>query len=61
MKHHGTPSELVIFIGLQGSGKSSFAIFTTAKKFEPPSLDEGFDELWSVRASGDSAFELRRL
>src|SRR5438132_552893 len=29
------------------------AIFVTAMRLEPPSLDEGFDELFRVRVAGD--------
>jgi predicted kinase len=32
------------------------AIFTTAKRLEPPSFEEGFDEIHDVRAAGDGAF-----
>ena len=32
------------------------AIYATAKRLEPPSLDEGFDELLSVRATSDNEF-----
>ncbi len=34
------------------------AIYATAKKLEPPTTSEGFDELFRVRISGDS-FEVR--
>jgi predicted kinase len=37
------------------------AIFTVAKRFQPPTIAEGFDELWRVRAAGTAeapAFEL---
>jgi predicted kinase len=34
------------------------AIFATAKRLEPPSRDEGFDELYRVRPDG-RAFEVR--
>ena len=34
------------------------AIFSTAKRLERPSLAEGFDRLFRVRASGDSRFEV---
>ncbi len=34
------------------------AIYATAKKLQPPSYEEGFDELYRVRLSG-SSFEVR--
>lgn len=34
-------------------------IFATVKRFEPPSLGEGFDELWSVDTISDLRFEVR--
>jgi predicted kinase len=34
------------------------AIYATAKKLVPPSLSEGFDELFRVRMTGDGAFEV---
>jgi predicted kinase len=33
------------------------AIFTTAKRLEPPRLSEGFDELHAYRVAGDGTFE----
>jgi predicted kinase len=33
------------------------AIFTSANKLTPPALSEGFDELYSVRATTDGRFE----
>jgi predicted kinase len=33
------------------------AIFTKAKRFEPPQMVEGFDELHAYRVSGEGAFE----
>jgi predicted kinase len=36
------------------------AIFTTARRLEPPAPDEGFDSCWSVRAER-GAFEVRPL
>jgi len=35
------------------------AIYATAKKLAPPSYSEGFDELFRVRLTDDSAFEVR--
>ena len=35
------------------------AVYTTAKKLERPAYREGFDELFSVRITGDSAFDVR--
>ena len=34
-------------------------IFSTVKRFEPPSLSEGFDELWSVDTLPEFCFEVR--
>jgi predicted kinase len=34
------------------------AMYATAKKLVPPSYLEGFDELYSVRITGDSTFEV---
>ena len=34
-------------------------IFATVKRFEPPILSEGFDELWSVDTLSDLRFEVR--
>ncbi len=34
------------------------AIFTTRKRLERPSTEEGFDQLFSVRAVGDETFEV---
>jgi len=36
------------------------AIYTTAKKLERPSYSEGFDELFRVRMTDDSTFEVTR-
>jgi predicted kinase len=36
------------------------AIYATAKKLERPSYSEGFDELFRVRLTDDSAFEVTR-
>lgn len=33
------------------------AIFTKAKRLEPPAMNEGFDELHAYRVAGDGAFE----
>jgi predicted kinase len=42
----------------QGRGKvPKVAIFTKAKRFEPPQMVEGFDELHAYRVSGDGVFE----
>jgi hypothetical protein len=35
------------------------AVYATAKKLERPTYREGFDELFSVRINGDSAFDVR--
>ena len=35
------------------------AVYATAKKLERPAYREGFDELFSVRINGDSAFDVR--
>lgn len=35
------------------------AVYATAKKLERPAYREGFDELFSVRITGDSAFDVR--
>jgi hypothetical protein len=35
------------------------AIFVTARKLEPPSPDEGFDELYVVRPGADRTLEAR--
>ena len=35
------------------------AVYATAKKLERPAYREEFDELFSVRINGDSAFEVR--
>ncbi len=35
------------------------AIYATAKKLEHPSYSEGFDELFRVRMTDDSAFDIR--
>ena len=35
------------------------AVYATAKKLERPAYREGFDELFSVRMTGDSAFDVR--
>jgi predicted kinase len=35
------------------------AIFATAKRLAPPSYSEGFDELFRVRLTDDSTFEVR--
>ncbi len=35
------------------------AVYATAKKLERPAYREGFDELFSVRIYGDSAFDVR--
>jgi len=43
-------------------GKSkvpNVAIFTTAKRLQPPVFDEGFDRLHDVRALDDMQFEVR--
>jgi len=40
------------------------AIFAAAKRFEPPTLEEGFAVLWRVRPTGTRetpAFEVARL
>lgn len=37
------------------------AIFTTAKRLERISFDEGFDQLFSVRPTSDGAFTVREL
>lgn len=63
--------QLVVLVGLQGSGKSSFVraregaqripargVLGTAARLELPSLDEGFDALYYVRV-GDQGFEVR--
>jgi len=34
-------------------------IFSTVKRFEPPSLSEGFDELWFVETLPELCFEVR--
>lgn len=34
------------------------AIYATAKRLVPPSLSEGFDELFRVRVTGDGTFEV---
>ena len=34
------------------------AIFTTCKKLQPPSWEEGFDELYDVRIAPDGAFSV---
>jgi predicted kinase len=35
------------------------ALYATAKKLVPPSYPEEFDELFYVRITGDSAFDIR--
>lgn len=45
----------------QRTGKArvpDVALYATAKKLVRPSYSEGFDELYSVRIAGDSAFEV---
>ncbi len=45
----------------QRTGKArvpDVALYATAKKVAPPSYSEGFDELYCVRITGDSAFEV---
>jgi len=37
------------------------AIAATAKKLRPPSLDEGFDQLFAVRIAEAGAFEVRQI
>lgn len=37
------------------------AIFTVAKRFEPPSLDEGFDQLFHVTITPDRALKVEEL
>jgi predicted kinase len=37
------------------------AIFTTAKRLEPPTRDEGFDQLFSVHPAIDRSFNVREL
>jgi len=45
-----------------GSGKvPNVAIYTTAKRLEPPVASEGFDQLFSVRVTPDGAFTVREL
>jgi predicted kinase len=34
------------------------AIFTTAKRLEPPSFDEGYDEIYDVRSAADGGFSV---
>lgn len=54
--------ELVMLIGLQGAGKTTFAgqrIFATVNRFQSPTIGEGFDELWSVDTFSDLRFEVR--
>lgn len=35
------------------------AIYTTAKKMVPPSFDEGFERIYTVRVEGDGGFSVR--
>jgi predicted kinase len=45
-----------------GSGKvPNVAIFTTAKRLEPPESAEGFDQLFKVSLAPDHAFAVREL
>jgi predicted kinase len=45
--------------GREGTARvPDVAIFTTAKRMVVPTREEGFDELYSVRISGEGAFEV---
>jgi predicted kinase len=37
------------------------AIFTTAKRLQPPSYDEGFDQLWRVSLTADRQFHVTQM
>ena len=54
----GMGAELIVFVGLQASGKSTFfrerfaATHDLVSKVVPPSHEEGFVELYRVRPDG---------
>ena len=45
-----------------GRGKvPNVAIFTTAKRLQPPTLEEGFDELFRVTIAADRSLKIERI